>query len=84
MAKSKDKTAFDTSKHILVPKHEKLSDKEKKALLEQYNTKLSGLPKIRITDPAISHLDVKLKDVIKVTRNSMTAGESFYYRRVAK
>ena len=84
MAKAKEKIKFDASKHILVPKHEKLSDKERKELLEEYKVKITGLPKIKITDPAISHLDVKLKDVIKVTRESMTAGVTQYFRRVTK
>ncbi len=72
----------DITKHILVPKHTKLSDKEKKEVLESYNVTLDDLPRIRISDPAIKHLHPKVGDMIKVLRKSPTAGESVFYRGV--
>ncbi|MBI4450360.1 DNA-directed RNA polymerase subunit H [Candidatus Woesearchaeota archaeon] len=74
---------FDPTKHELVPKHSKASDKEKKDILERYQITLRELPKILATDPAIQHLDVKEGDLVKITRASQTAGESTYYRRIA-
>lgn len=74
--------AFDVSKHILVPKHSKLSDSEKNKLLEKYNINVLELPKILKEDPAIAKLDVKVGDVIKIERKSKTAGTSDYYRVV--
>ena len=68
--------------HILVPEHTKLDEKEKKDLLESYSISLKELPKIRKNDAAISHLNVKEGDVVKITRKSPTAGESFFYRGV--
>jgi DNA-directed RNA polymerase subunit H len=69
-------------KHILVPEHVKLSDKEKKIILEKYHLTTRELPKIRKIDPAIGKLNAKSGDVIKITRKSQTAGKSIYYRVV--
>ena len=69
-------------KHILVPVHKKISEKEKAELLKKYNITLKELPKILINDSAISDLDAKEGDVIKITRKSHTAGEIAYYRGV--
>ncbi|MEA2037135.1 MAG: DNA-directed RNA polymerase subunit H [Nanoarchaeota archaeon] len=76
------KKKSDVRKHILVPEHTKLNEKEKKELLNKYKISLKELPKIGKKDAAISHLDVKEGDVIKVTRNSPTAGEAIFYRGV--
>jgi len=73
---------FKVEDHILVPKHSKLGDKEKKELLEKYKITLSELPKILKNDPAIKELGVKQGDVIKIVRQSPTAGESIFYRSV--
>ena len=37
-------------KHILIPRHIKLSEKEKKELLEKYNITLAELPRIMKKD----------------------------------
>ena len=68
--------------HELVPKHEKLTDSEKKQLLEQYNVTTLEMPKIRLDDPAIRHLDAKRGDMIRITRKSKTAGTTYFYRVV--
>ena len=73
---------FDVTKHILVPKHTIVSEKEKKQLFEKYNISHKELPKINSDDPAIKHLKAKQGDIIKITRKSATAGESVYYRGV--
>jgi DNA-directed RNA polymerase subunit H len=75
---------FDVTKHILVPKHSKLSERELKELMEKYNLSLKELPKILISDPAIEELSMKEGDVVKVSRNSPTAGATVFYRRVVK
>lgn len=73
---------FDVSKHVLVPKHTKLSEKEKNELLEKYNITVSQLPVILADDPTIKHLKLSQGDVVKIVRESKTAGESLYYRGV--
>ncbi len=66
--------------HIDVPKHEIMTKKEAEEVLEKYHCKATDLPLIFVTDPAILRLGVKPGDMIKITRKSATAGESFYYR----
>lgn len=65
-----------------MPKHVKLSDKEKEALLKKYNATLKELPKILKTDQAIANLNAKPGDVIKIIRESSTAGKSVFYRGI--
>ena len=70
--------------HIYVPKHEIITKKEAEDVLEKYHCKATDLPLIFANDPAILGLGVKPGDMIKITRNSATAGESFYYRYVVE
>ena len=76
------KQKFKVDKHILTPKHSKLSDKDKAALLEKYHVTSKEMPKILKTDAAIKVLDAKPGDIIKILRKSPTAGESLFYRVV--
>jgi DNA-directed RNA polymerase subunit H len=50
--------------------------------LKDYNVEYAKLPKISITDPSIDNLEVKLGDVIKISRKSSTSGNTVYYRMV--
>jgi len=68
--------------HVLIPKHEVVPTKEKQELLSKLNIKKKQLPKILAKDPMIKHIDAKVGDVIKITRKSLTSGESVYYRIV--
>ena len=68
--------------HVLIPTHEKISDKDKEKLLEKYNISTNQLPKISKNDPAIEHFDTTSGDVIKITRTSLTAGKAIFYRVV--
>jgi DNA-directed RNA polymerase subunit H len=73
---------IDVQKHTLVPKHELLGEEEVQALLEKYNLSLTQLPRIFLSDPAIQHLEPEVSQVMKITRNSPTLGQSTYYRVV--
>lgn len=73
---------INVSEHMLVPKHTKLSEKEKEQLLKEFNITTKQLPKIKKKDPAIKHLDVKINDIIKIERKSPTSGKTTYYRVV--
>ena len=77
-------TGFNVLKHKLVPKHEILSEEEKKKLLEKYNISEKQLPKILKKDPVVKALGAKEGDVIKITRESPVAGKVVYYRLVVK
>ena len=70
--------------HFYVPKHQIITKKEAEEVLETYHCKATELPLIFVSDPAIVGLGVKPGDMIKVIRNSATAGESFYYRYVVE
>ena len=73
---------FDVLTHQLVPKHEVLSENEIEQVLNDFKLTRDQLPKILITDPTVKRIDGKPGDVIKITRESPTAGESVFYRLV--
>ena len=77
------KPKFKVDKHILTPKHLKISEKEKAQLLEKYHVTSKEMPKILKTDASLRELDAKTGDVIKIIRPSQTAGESIFYRVVS-
>lgn len=66
----------------LVPPHRILKEDEKKAFLEKYKVKLSQLPRILSTDPAVVELGAKPGDIIEIIREVPTIGKSKYYRIV--
>ncbi len=68
--------------HELVPKHEILSEKDAKKILEKYGITKKELPKIKTNDPVIKAIDAEEGDVIEITRDSPTAGKTKYYRVV--
>ncbi len=82
--KPKKEEKFDVHLHYLVPKHIKMSEKEKKEMLEKYKISLNDLPQIFMDDPAIAHLELTTDDVIKIERSSQTTKTSYFYRRVIK
>ncbi|MEA3514901.1 MAG: DNA-directed RNA polymerase subunit H [Nanoarchaeota archaeon] len=74
--------AYNISEHILVPKHTKLSEEEKETVLKKYNISVTQLPRIFKNDPAIKDMKLKLGDVVKIVRQSPTAGKIVFYRGV--
>lgn len=73
---------INITKHFLVPKHTKLSEKEKEELLKKYKITLKELPRIKKDDPAITSLNAKSGDVIKIERESPTSKKAIFYRGV--
>ncbi len=69
--------------HALIPKHKKLSEKDKKELLDKYKITVNELPSIKKSDPALTGMDAEPGDVIKIERESPTAGSTVFYRGVA-
>jgi DNA-directed RNA polymerase subunit H len=72
----------DILKHGLVPKHETMSKKEATAVLEKYNITKGQLPKIMSNDPVVKTIKANPGDVIRIIRDSRTAGKSVFYRVV--
>ena len=75
---------YSPSANLLVPKHEILSDTDKSGVLQQYHVTPDLLPHILVTDPAVLEIKAKPGDVLRITRDSETAGESIYYRVVVE
>jgi len=75
---------FEINQHILVPKHSKLNEKEKEALLAKYQITIKDIPKISKNDPAIADLELTQSDIIKIERPSATTRTTVFFRRVGK
>ncbi len=75
-------TKFAVSMHQLVPKHEILTQQEKKEVLEMFGVEKEQLPKILETDAVCKETGAKKNDVLRIIRKSETGGESVYYRVV--
>lgn len=69
-------------KHFLIPKHFLLSKEQAAELLKKYNLTLDQLPKISSDDAAIAVFDPQKGEIVKIVRDSPTAGKSVYFRRV--
>ncbi|MEM2816957.1 MAG: DNA-directed RNA polymerase subunit H [Archaeoglobaceae archaeon] len=70
--------------HVLVPKHEILREEEVEELLKLLGVSKEQLPKIKASDPIIKEIGAKPGDVVKITRKSLTAGVSIFYRLVVE
>jgi len=70
--------------HVYVPKHELVSEREKKGVLEKWHATPEELPYILATDPAVKEIGATLGDLIRITRKSPTSKETVYYRFVVE
>ena len=71
---------FDLFQHELVPTHEFATETEIQELIDKYAIDVKQLPKILIGDPAVQLLGAKIGDVVKIIRESPTAGKYVTYR----
>lgn len=72
---------FNISKHKLVPKHEIIDDNSIKDIISYYNLKsITQLPVILKSDPMAKYLNLKLGEVVKITRVNQTSGETISWR----
>ena len=68
--------------HNMVPQHILIPENEANKVLKEYGVDKEQLPKIKLADPVIVEIGAEIGDVIKVIRNSPTAGEAVVYRLV--
>ncbi|MFQ6080926.1 MAG: DNA-directed RNA polymerase subunit H [Candidatus Bathyarchaeia archaeon] len=74
--------AFNLFQHTLVPKHEILTPKEREKLLMEYRVRPYQLPQIRSSDPAAKAIGARPGDIVRIIRDSPTAGKYVSYRYV--
>jgi len=70
--------------HNTVPTHKILDPEKVKSVTEKFGIKKWQLPKITDRDPIVILLGARPGNVLEITRNSETAGESKYYRLVIR
>ncbi|MCJ7613810.1 DNA-directed RNA polymerase subunit H [Candidatus Bathyarchaeota archaeon] len=74
--------SFKIFDHDFVSKHELLTPEEREKILAQYKMQPYQLPRIRSSDPAVIAVGGNPGDIVKVIRNSQTAGKYVAYRYV--
>ena len=77
-------TKLNVLKHVMVPDHKIMSEEEVSALLTTYNITTEQLPKVFHDDPAVKTIGAEADNVIRIIRESHTAGRAESYRLVVK
>lgn len=74
---------FNITKHILVPKHIKMTEDEIKTIMDKhYIVSKSTFPVMNRDDPIARYLNLSSGDLCKIIRKSITSGEYISYRVV--
>jgi DNA-directed RNA polymerase subunit H len=76
--------SFDLFEHELVPPHSIASEEEINLVLNHYKINKTQLPRISHNDSAVRVLGAVSGQVLRIERNSDTAGSTFYYRLVVR
>ena len=76
--------SFNVFNHKLVPKHEILSSEEREKLLSEYRVQPYQLPRVIASDPAVKAIGAKPGDIVRIIRDSSTAGKYTAYRYVVE
>lgn len=71
------------SDHFMVPKHAIVQKDELEKLMQKDGNIFEKFPQISRLDPIVEELEAKKGEVIKIIRDSVTAGKCVYYRVVA-
>jgi DNA-directed RNA polymerases I, II, and III subunit RPABC1 len=73
---------INITRHVLVPKHEVLSENEKREVMSKYKLQLSQFPRIMKDDPVARYYGMTVGQLVKIIRPSETAGRYVTYRVV--
>lgn len=65
-----------------MPRHEIIPNEREEEVLKLLGATKKQLPKISRDDPVIEEIGAEPGEIIKITRNSFTAGTSIYFRLV--
>jgi len=76
--------SFNIFDHALVPKHEILTSEEREKLLAEYRVPPYLLPRIKVSDPAVKAIGARPGDILRIIRESPTAGKYTAYRYVVE
>jgi len=76
--------SFNIFDHSIVPKHEIMTPEEKQKLLDEYRVKPYQLPRIHASDPAAKAIGARPGEIVRIIRNSPTAGKYIAYRYVVE
>jgi DNA-directed RNA polymerase I, II, and III subunit RPABC1 len=74
--------SFDIFSHELVPPHSIADEEEVSLVLDYYGISRDQIPRILRDDPAAKVLGAKPGQVVRIERESDTAGAVYYYRLV--
>ncbi|MBQ9160760.1 MAG: DNA-directed RNA polymerase subunit H [Methanobrevibacter sp.] len=73
---------IDIQDHMLVPKHEIMTEEEISEEFSDVDYDFKDLPKIRSEDPVVKAIGAEPGNVLRITRESQTAGVFITYRIV--
>lgn len=74
-------TQYNVSRHRLVPRHERVPEEEALGILERLGLpNRFMLPVILSSDPMARYLDLRHGDLVRISRDSPTAGSHIAYR----
>lgn len=73
---------INIQEHMLVPKHEIMTDSEIEDLRNSVDYDIENLPRIKKDDPIVKAIDAKEDNILRITRESETAGTFVTYRIV--
>lgn len=74
--------SFNIFEHVLVPRHEIVQPEERQKVLSEYRVQPYQLPRLKASDPGAKAIGARPGDIVKIIRDSPTAGEYVSYRYV--
>lgn len=76
--------SFNLYEHVLVPRHEIVASDEREKLLNEYRVQPYQLPRLKASDPAVKAIGAKPGDIVRITRESPSAGKYLSFRYVVE